>query len=131
MKRVNRVGERTQPCGVPVFKVRGDEILDAIFTTCSRSKRKSKIQLQSETGSLMPAIHLFNFQLSTLLLQQNQLKGLVYSGHATVFRRHFHVERCCGDLLNEIQHVEFWSNMLKELNGISQSQRDLDDDVTG
>ncbi len=45
--REYRSGLRTQPCGAPVLRTRGDEVLFPILTTWLLPVRKSRIQLHS------------------------------------------------------------------------------------
>ncbi len=49
--RQYRSGLRTQPCGAPVLRIRGDEVLLPILTTWLLPVRKSRIQLHRDLFS--------------------------------------------------------------------------------
>ena len=45
---MKRRGLRTQPCGVPVFRMRVDDVQPPIMMFCGLLLRKSSIQVRSE-----------------------------------------------------------------------------------
>lgn len=50
MKRIKRAGLSMHPCGVPVFRMRVDDVLSPILTTCGLLVKKSLIHEHSEVG---------------------------------------------------------------------------------
>ncbi len=48
VKRVKSAGLSTHPCGAPVFRMRADDVLSPILTTCGLLVRKSLIHKHNE-----------------------------------------------------------------------------------
>ena len=65
-------GESGQPCGVPVLSTSVEETALPIFTTCGRSRRKFKSQLQSLSGKFRSFIS-FEYNLHGMIVLNAEL----------------------------------------------------------
>ncbi len=69
--REYRSGLRTQPCGAPVLRVRGDEVLLPILTTWLLPVRKSRIQLHRDLFS--PRVWSFSTSVEGTMVLNDKL----------------------------------------------------------
>ncbi len=74
LKRENRIGLSTQPCGTPVFRVRTEEVWLLILTDCGLLVRKSRVQLQRE--GMMPRSMSLEISLDGITILKEELKSM-------------------------------------------------------